>query len=143
VIQWDCNEVDTVVRPASALIHIRRSLHVAVGEVDLDIEVIFSATQIVVPGGDPQIEQAHCARTAGKQCWRLGADRDSAILRLPIGLGSNENAADHGQYGECWSLMFSCCCFHMPLRRGALLRLHVLKYRGKKLRSKELEVKRK
>ena len=143
VIQLDGNEVYTAVRPGSAPVHVRRSLYVAVCEVDLDIEVIFPATQIVVPGGDPQIKQPHCARTAAKQCWSPRADQDSAIRRLAVRLRYEENAADRGQYGECWSLRFFGCCFHLPLRHGAVLRLHVLEYRGNKLGSKELHVKRK
>ena len=145
VIQLDGNEVYTAVRPGSALVHVRRSLHVAVGEVDLNVKFVFSTTQIVVSSGDPQSEDADCACTAAsaKQCWRPRADQDSAILRLGVRLLCEKNAADRGQYGDCWSLRFFGCRFHLPLRHGAMLRLHLLEYRGNKLRSKELQVKRK
>src|SRR5437763_8577749 len=122
VIQLDGNEVYTAVRPGSAPVHVRRSLYVAVCEVDLDVKFVFSTTQIVVSSGDPQVEHADCACTAAKQCWSPRADQDSAILRLGVRLRCEKNAADRGQYGDCWSLRFFSCCFHLPLRHGALLR---------------------
>ena len=58
----DC--VDTLVGPVRALIYVRGSLHVAIGEMDFDSEVVFSSAQVVVTSGNAEIEHPHRASAA-------------------------------------------------------------------------------
>src|SRR5581483_11315358 len=80
VIQSDADDIDAVIRPVRALVYVGCSMHVAAGEMEFDIEIVISATQIVVPGRDPQTQQAHRASSTLQQCGRLGADQNPSVI---------------------------------------------------------------
>jgi len=63
VVQVNCNEIDSIVTPTDTIIHIGSGLHVAIGKVDFDIQIVLSAAQVIVSGNDFEVE--HSDRASG------------------------------------------------------------------------------
>jgi hypothetical protein len=61
LLQVDLDTANTLVWPIGSLVHIRRSLYVAIGIVNFDIQVVVASAKVVISGCDLKLNRCYRA----------------------------------------------------------------------------------
>ena len=61
MVQRDRDDSHAIVRPFATLFHVGNRLHVAVGEMNLYIEVVLASAEVVLTRRDPQVDLTDAA----------------------------------------------------------------------------------